>query len=661
METIIKTTRFIFFLFTFPTLLLACSDDDNNGEEYKYKDTAEDVRIPRVEDIDGKAVITWADPYITDAKEIRIKDLQTNAEITVAKGVQKAEFDIVDKSLLSYRYELRVIKTSGEETGGVIIRLVKNWAQQLHSKLDYNSSATPQSGMFFKNQPVAKVDVFDIREDENISKLTSSVMQGVINQDYAYTYLLWNDQHLDELIEVGGSYELQAKASTSKNQGFASLYNMYKDKFEYLVVWDENQPWSWSMALMICAQQKGIPVTEYMKNFIETELGGIGSLQVKDIRNMWASKAEAYDWAINNLADNCHKKISFSAGLRSDYKDNPWRMYDYTVACKGFCFWLDETNGDDKAIMTRIFDKMQYPVGSSVFGFGLNTVGDDLNKFTNTRNAGFVVSDYYANGSYWCSFANKSFQQRRGVAGTVEPGKIYVAISLSDGDNVQFDQNSLYQIFKEGKRRGDVPVGVTMAAGLQELNPKLLEFYYKNITQNDELTAGPSGFQFIYGDEYAHSGKYTEWIDLNNKWLSTAGFHTAHLWNTVEQMYFKQYMEGSNVDLVMDGSDRTHTTGSLYKYLNNVVRIDQGTHCWGEGDVYRDLMSISPSPRRPLFRHIYLLTNYYGFDGNNVVVYERLIKELQRVEEDSPNTFEYMLPMDLAATIKKYIDEGGVY
>lgn len=36
--------------------------------------------------------------------------------------------------------------------------------------MDYHSDATPQSGMFFKNQPVAKVNVFDIRDDENISK-----------------------------------------------------------------------------------------------------------------------------------------------------------------------------------------------------------------------------------------------------------------------------------------------------------------------------------------------------------------------------------------------------------------------------------------------------------------------------------------------------------
>ena len=53
---------------------------------------------------------------------------------------------------------------------------------------------------------------------------------------------------------------------------------------------------------------------------------------------------------------------------------------------------------------------------------------------------------------------------------------------------------------------------MTLAAGLQELNPKLLEFYYKNMTPNDELTAGPSGFQFIYGDYYRRA------VNMRNGW-----------------------------------------------------------------------------------------------------------------------------------------------
>ena len=167
------------------------------------------------------------------------------------------------------------------------------------------------------------------------------------------------------------------------------------------------------MAQMISSQEKGIPVTESMRKFIEDELG-IGNLEVRDIRNQWSSKAEAYGWAIAHYADKCHPKLTFSGGLRSDYKDNPWRMYDYVAASKGFVFWLDDSNGDDKQIMDNIFNSGSYPVGSSVFGYGMNANGDELNKITNIHNAGFVVSDYYANGSYWCSFPSKAFQQRKG-------------------------------------------------------------------------------------------------------------------------------------------------------------------------------------------------------------------------------------------------------
>ena len=252
METVIKTAKLLFIMLAFPLLTLCCKDDKEEEQGYT-KDTTNEVRIPRVEDVDGKAVVTWADPYIADAKQIVVKDLQSNNETTVAL----AEFNITDNSLLSYRYELKVVKTSGDITNGVIIRLVKNWAQSLHPVIDYNSSATPQSGMFFKNQPVSQVKVFDIRNDENISKLSSSVIQGVVNQEYAQSYILWNDQHLTQLDDAGLNYQMQALGSTSKNKGFASLFNAYKDQFQYLVIWDENQSWSWSMALMICAAIHG--------------------------------------------------------------------------------------------------------------------------------------------------------------------------------------------------------------------------------------------------------------------------------------------------------------------------------------------------------------------------------------------------------------------
>ena len=51
------------------------------------------------------------------------------------------------------------------------------------------------------------------------------------------------------------------------------------------------------------------------------------------------------------------------------------------------------------------------------------------------------------------------------------------------------------------------------------------------------------------------------------------------------------------------------------------------------------------------------LANYGGLDG-----YERLKRELTRLEMYLPNTYEFLLPMDLCATFNKYLEEhGGKY
>ena len=193
-----------------------------------------------------------------------------------------------------------------------------------------------------------------------------------------------------------------------------------------------------------------------------------------------------------------------------------------------------------------------------------------------------------------------------------------------------------------------------MAASLQELNPVLLEYFYKNLTPNDELVAGPSGFQFIYGDKY-NENNYEKWLETNQKWLETAGFHTACLWNTTNKERFGRYMQTCGLQGVFDGFENNKERYEVGRDGEGVVCILQGAHCWEEGDVYKDLISVKPNGQKPVFRNVYLIAASYGGVGG----YERLIRELQRVESYLPNTYEFLLPMDLCATLKEYIEKNG--
>ena len=54
--------------------------------------------------------------------------------------------------------------------------------------------------------------------------------------------------------------------------------------------------------------------------------------------------------------------------------------------------------------------------------------GDDLLAAVNNYGIGYVVSDYYANGSFWSAYPNKSFYQPKGKARKVKPVK-YMSVS----------------------------------------------------------------------------------------------------------------------------------------------------------------------------------------------------------------------------------------
>lgn len=532
-------------------------------------------------------------------------------------------------------------------------------SQELPHLENYESQKEPQSGLFFKNKKVSldQISVIDVRRDDSYGKITAAVVQGLLNQKNAEVYLVYEDHHQTQFEDVygkqGESWKLlRGKYSKEKYAGLMTLVEKYKSRFQKLVLWDPDKEWTWCLAQMICAQQLGMPVTREIKDFLIEELKW--DIECEDITEKWPTKLEAYQWAIDNLADGCHKSLSFSAGLRSDYVSNPWKIYDYVVASKGFVFFLKDSEPDEFNMIQKICKKMNYQPGSSTMGYGAGKDGDALNNATNPYNVGFMVSDYYANGSFWCCFDCKSFQQRKGKAIEAVPGKIYVSLIWSDGDNVQFDSNQMYNMFKYAKRRGEVPVGMTMAASLQELNPVLLEYFYKNLTPNDELMAGPSGFQFIYGDKYNESN-YDKWLDINRKWMGTAGFHTACLWNTTSKERFGNYMKTCGLQGVFDGFGNNKERYVVGENGEGIVCILQGAHCWAEGDVYNDLISVKPNSLKPVFRNVYLIAaNYGGVNG-----YERLIRELQRIESYLPNTYEFLLPMDLSATLKEYLEKNG--
>ena len=332
------------------------------------------------------------------------------------------------------------------------------------------------SGLFPKMPAAAKVYVADTRKDSENARMTAWTLQGLINQSSAEVYVICRPFDLEQLEKSGKPFE-KLKPLAGDDAGLRTLFQKYQGQVKKMFIYDPDKDWTWYLALMSGAQQGGIPITESVKDKLISEFGWKGD--VEDFRNRWLNRIEAYDWALANLMPKCTKQVIFAL-------KNGMPLDDYVAASKGFAFWLDFGKPDEQVEIKKVFSTKGYGVGTSLMGYG--NIGDEANYTSNPYGIGYVVSDYYSNGSFWSSFPNKTYTQAPGKAVKAEAGKIYACISWSDGDNIQFDQYPIYRLWQD-PARGTIPVATPLAPALQELNSPCGEWYDANKTTNDELEA----------------------------------------------------------------------------------------------------------------------------------------------------------------------------
>jgi GxGYxY sequence motif in domain of unknown function N-terminal/GxGYxYP putative glycoside hydrolase C-terminal domain len=494
------------------------------------------------------------------------------------------------------------------------------------------------SGMFPKMPEATNVYVANIHKDSGDAWMTAWALQGLINQKSAEVYLINNPWDRDPLKECGKPYEELPRLSGT-DAGLRTLFQKYQQQVKKMFVYNPEKDWTWYLALMSSAQQGGIPVTESIKNELISEFNWNGN--VEDFQNRWTNRIHAYNWALENLMPDCTKKVVFATSNRRDrYEErigNP--ITDYAVASKGFVFWLDFDKPDELAEVEKIFRTPGYGVGTSLMGYASD--GDAANEVANRHGIGYVVSELYANGSFWSSFPDKTYNQSPGKAAHVEPGKIYASIMWSDGDNLEYDQNPLYKYWHD-PARGKIPVATPLAPALQELNSPLLDWYYSEMTTNDELVAGPTGFQFIHIRDFKND-LFTEWCKLNHPWCTDAGFRSVYMWLMPSPT--PKYV------LYTKTCGLNGALGEFFSTDTNLPSIPV-SGITDESRLYPEFTAVRPKAHAPVFHNFVCVAG--GFYHNGDHGYSAIKEQIDHLETDYPGRYVFLLPKDQFATIRAY-------
>jgi hypothetical protein len=401
----------------------------------------------------------------------------------------------------------------------------------MHNNTEMSNTFWSSDGLLPAFQAPEHLDVYDIRNASYDIQLSVTTMTGLINRQQPEVYLLNSSDAAFWLNQVFA--HIPHVISAAKDEAILeTLLNGYRNRIAGLIIYDPGFIDSVNVATSLAGQKDCIVVSPALA---ETLQGSPHQLPVvADLRTyQWKSRVQAYLWAESNLLKNATPNLV--AGLDPKI---PGALRSLLVATRTFVYWLDARdilpdikNGwiSERSLMERILKA--FAPGTIHLGWYLNeTLGVRL---TSEAALPMLASDYFSNLEVWTSIQNVgaglapaqleaptmpeatarpatpaqpevSAQPTAIAMPTVpvpptppaQPSKKYISFTLSDGDNLQYNQHRMAQLWQDPVR-GTLPIGWTISPTLIRVAPTLAAYYTRMATPNDELVVGPSGAGYI--------------------------------------------------------------------------------------------------------------------------------------------------------------------
>src|SRR5438552_2445310 len=344
------------------------------------------------------------------------------------------------------------------------------------------------------------LDVYDIRGASQDTQLAITTMTGVINHQKPQIYLLSSGDAAFWLQEVFAQIPHDVSPATG-NTALDAMLNKYASSIQGIIIYDPNSIDSINIATMLAGQRDGMVVSPAQAGVLQGQphqLPVIADLRIYQ----WKNRIQAYTWAEGNLLKN--SATTLIAGLDPKISG---ALRSFLVATRTFIYWLDASkcipdifNGwvSECGLTKRIFST--FPAGTTHLGWFIDEPHGV--KLTSQAAMPVLASDYFENLEVWTSIQNvQGMQQAQteidldNVA--VSTPKAYVSFTISDGDNLQYDQHRMAALWKDPVR-GSIPIGWTISPSLVQTAPSLAAYYINTASPNDELIAGPSGAGYIF-------------------------------------------------------------------------------------------------------------------------------------------------------------------
>jgi hypothetical protein len=416
------------------------------------------------------------------------------------------------------------------------------------------------------SKPAATIDCIDISQASGPEQDVFASLEGIVNRTQPRIACLGHRSPQDQLdwlqlhhlaYERVDGYRVAAK---------------YKKEITGLVVTDPAVPDTLNLATalaglnneLICAPELLPALTNAPCNFPIKD----------DLRGRFATSKQIYEYIRTNCWPRCtHRVVAGLSGRTHGC------LRDYLVAVKSAVVWFDPASNADAAALIPFFSAMK-PAGSVYLGWWPDE-GAGL-KFAGQHGIPVLASDFFENGSLFSGVVQPI------VAPPVAPpppleNKIYLAMILSDGDNVQYMQHHMRHAWAN-PARGSVPIGWTVSPLCADLDPAMLNYYYSTASTNDCLVSGPSGAGYARLNFWSKDN-LSAFTKKSDRYLRRSGIRVITVWNRVTDAVADSFAAHCPALLGVtdqDGVNYAAVHGGLpvmgfasgSNYADNILKID---------------------------------------------------------------------------------------
>lgn len=206
-------------------------------------------------------------------------------------------------------------------------------------------------------------------------------------------------------------------------------------------------------------------------------------------------------------------------------------LRDYVVANRAMVFWLEPNKPEDHALFEKILSSVK--PGTPYLGWFPNDVSGEFSgtQLTSEHGVYVLASDWFNNMTVF-SGTHARMRKPKPLPKPKLKNKIYVTFTMSEGDNLQYVEHRMRQIWDD-PGRGSVPINWTIDPVVYDAAPAFLGYFQRTETKNDLLIAGPSGAGYIYPNDWPNSS-FDTYLKMTRKYMHRTKMNIAYVLNRVD-------------------------------------------------------------------------------------------------------------------------------